>query len=75
MEASTKGTTGKECGRLDGDLNHPQEGEAGEAAPREMTGLFQGLTADQKKAALSYDGPEDHGDPAFLAKRRKNCFP
>lgn len=27
--------------------------------------FFAGLTDEQKKAALEYDGPEDHGDPAY----------
>jgi hypothetical protein len=33
------------------------------SAPR---GLFAQLTTEQQAAALSYDGPEAHGDPAFL---------
>lgn len=28
-------------------------------------GHFDGLTADQQKAALAYRGPENHGDPNF----------
>lgn len=37
--------------------------------PRKMTGLWSTLTAEEKAAVLAYDGPENHGDPAFLAKR------
>ena len=37
-------------------------------APREMTGFFAGLTDEQKAAALSYDGPESHGDAALLRR-------
>lgn len=32
---------------------------------RPMTGFFASLTADQQKAALSYAGPENHGNPEF----------
>lgn len=38
------------------------------ATPRPMTGFFAGLSAEQKKAALSYKGPEHHGSDEFLAK-------
>lgn len=31
-------------------------------AGKPMTGFLAGLTADQKEAALAYDGPETHGD-------------
>ncbi|VTZ28239.1 hypothetical protein MPC4_340026 [Methylocella tundrae] len=37
--------------------------------PRDMTGLFAGLSPSQKEAALSYRGPENHGDPAFRLGR------
>lgn len=30
---------------------------------RPMTSLFESLTPEQKEAVLTYDGPEDHGDP------------
>jgi hypothetical protein len=41
-----------------------------------MPGLFDKLTPSQKEAALSYQGPEDFGDPAFTlqaqeARRRR----
>lgn len=35
---------------------------------RPMTGFFAGLSAEQKKKALAYKGPESHGDPAFFKK-------
>lgn len=38
------------------------------AIPRPMTGFFAGLSAEQKKAALGYRGPEHHGEKTFLAK-------
>ena len=44
----------------------PAEPEAVAAVPRPATSFFAGLTAEQKARALAYDGPEDHGDPAFL---------
>ena len=31
--------------------------------PRPMVGLFAQLTEEQKQSALSYCGPEDHGEP------------
>jgi hypothetical protein len=34
--------------------------------PRQMTGLWFGLTAEQKKAALEYDGPETQAPQARL---------
>jgi len=46
-----------------------REPEPINAVPRPMVGLFAQLTEGQKKAALSYRGPEGHGDPAFLLKR------
>lgn len=30
--------------------------------PRQMTGFFANLTADQKKRALAYRGPDWHGN-------------
>lgn len=30
--------------------------------------FFDGLTDDQKKQALEYDGPENHGDPEYLRR-------
>lgn len=38
--------------------------------PRTPVGLFAQLSADQQKRALAYNGPEHHGDPAFLKSRR-----
>jgi hypothetical protein len=40
----------------------------GECLPKESSdhiGFFEGLTEEQKDAALKYDGPENHGDPEF----------
>jgi hypothetical protein len=37
--------------------------------PRKMTGFFSTLTDEQKQAALSYRGPENHGDPSLLVKK------
>jgi hypothetical protein len=31
----------------------------------ERKGFFEQLTPEQQRAALEYDGPEDHGDPAY----------
>jgi hypothetical protein len=43
--------------------------EAGEPTtgqkPNPMTGLWATLTAEQRAAALAYDGPDSHGDPDF----------
>lgn len=36
------------------------------AERRPATGLFASLTPDQRRRALSYDGPEGHGDTAYL---------
>src|SRR5690606_26937422 len=33
---------------------------------RPMTGFIATLTDEQKAAALAYDGPENHGDAAFI---------
>ena len=49
--------------------NHVHEG----SIPSEGTktkGLWDQLTPEQKKGALSYVGPEVHGDPAFLRNKR-----
>ena len=45
----------------------PQETfrSAMKATPRPMTGFLATLTPEGRKAALEYDGPETHGDPAF----------
>jgi hypothetical protein len=48
----------------------PPEPELVHAERRPATGLFASLTPDQRRRALSYDGPEGHGDPAFLIKNR-----
>ncbi len=40
------------------------------AERRPATGLFASLTPDQRRRALSYDGPEGHGDPTFLIKNK-----
>jgi hypothetical protein len=37
--------------------------------PRALTGFYAGLTAEQKKLALDYNGEETHGDTEFLRKR------
>lgn len=42
------------------------EPEPVNAKARPMTGIFAGLTAEQKKQALDYRGEEDHGDQAYL---------
>ncbi len=39
------------------------------AKPREMVGFFAGLTAEQKKAALDYEGPENHGSAELRSRR------
>ena len=38
---------------------------------RELRGLFSQLTDDQKKIGLGFQGPTNHGDPAFLVKNQK----
>ncbi len=48
---------------LDKPLPEP---EAVNAKSRPMTGFFAGLSAEQKKQALSYRGEEAHGDKEFL---------
>lgn len=42
------------------------------AKARPMRGFFAGLTAEQKKRALAYRGEENHGDSAFLLKKKKD---
>jgi hypothetical protein len=37
--------------------------------PRPLTGFYAGLTPEQRKLVLEYDGDETHGDPEFLRKR------
>lgn len=44
------------------------EHEGPDTAPRPMTGIFNTLTADQQQHVLDYDGPINHGDPAFSRK-------
>ena len=39
-----------------------------------MRGLWSQLTDEQKKAALGYRGPEDHGDPSFSMRDREFLF-
>lgn len=34
-------------------------------APRAPTGLFNSLSVERQKAVLRFNGPQDHGDPAF----------
>ena len=57
--------------RLEKKQPAPPERVRGRARP--MTGFFQGLTAEQKKRALEYKGPEWHGDEteAPRVKREK----
>jgi hypothetical protein len=38
-------------------------------APRPLTGFYAGLTSEQKKLVMEYNGDETHGDPEFLRKR------
>lgn len=45
------------------------EPEAVNAQPRNRTGFFAGLTAEQKRMALDYRGPENHGDIEFRRNR------
>jgi len=40
-------------------------------APRKMTGLFSQLTPEQREFAMNYEGPTNHGDPAFLIKNTR----
>jgi hypothetical protein len=37
--------------------------------PRPLTGFYAGLTPEQKKLVLEYDGDESHGDPEFMRER------
>lgn len=60
--------TGKMRRRFRISTKAPAELDPINARPREMTGLFARLTPEQKAAALSYRGPENHGDPAFRLK-------
>jgi hypothetical protein len=46
------------------------EPELVHAERRPATGLFASLTPDQRRRALSYNGPEGHGDSAFLIKAK-----
>lgn len=39
--------------------------DAVEEAARPMSGVFHQFSPEQQEAALSYRGPENHGDPAF----------
>lgn len=47
----------------------PANDNAPVAAQAQPAGFVAGLTDEQRKAALAYDGPENHGDAAF--ERRK----
>lgn len=38
---------------------------------RPMVGVLSQLSKKQKAAILSYDGPENHGDPAFRLRDKK----
>lgn len=44
------------------------EPEAAFGKPTPMTGFWASLSDEQKRRALEYDGPQDHGDPEFLQK-------
>lgn len=37
-------------------------------APRAPTGLFNSLSVERQRAVLHFNGPQDHGDPAFRRK-------
>jgi hypothetical protein len=50
--------------RPDSTKPSPQP-ETAEGMRRPMTGFFASLTPDQQKAALSYTGPENHGNAEF----------
>lgn len=39
------------------------------AAQAQPAGFVAGLTVEQREAALAYDGSENHGDPAFAARK------
>ena len=47
----------------DGDMNQI------DVKDEKMIGLFDQLTPEQQKAALEYDGPENHGDDKFKIKK------
>jgi hypothetical protein len=51
----------------------PPEKVRGRARP--MTGFFQGLTAEQKKRALEYGGPDWHGDEEKAPRVKKETVP
>ena len=40
-------------------------------APAELRGLFAQLSDEQKMIALGFQGPTNHGDPAFLVKNQQ----
>jgi hypothetical protein len=42
-----------------------------DANPAELRGLFSQLTDEQKKIGLGFQGPTNHGDPAFLVQNQK----
>ncbi len=37
--------------------------------PREMKGVFDSLSAEQRERVLNYDGPQDFGDDEFRRAR------
>lgn len=41
-------------------------------AARPVTSFFASLTPEQRAAALAHDGPDEHGDPAFLRRAEKD---
>ncbi len=44
--------------------SRPVQG-SGPLAGRPMTGFFAGLTPEQRRKALAYRGPENHGSDEF----------
>jgi hypothetical protein len=45
---------------------HPTTYEPRVKPARPMTGFLALLSPEERAAALAYDGPQDHGDEAFL---------
>jgi hypothetical protein len=51
--------------RIFSSVKPPAASEPAFGTPRKAIGLFSSLTDEQKKAVLSYSGPQDHGEDEF----------
>jgi hypothetical protein len=57
------------------ETKQPSSPEKVRGVARRMTGFFAGLTAEQKKRALEYGGPDWHGDAEKAPRIKKEPVP